>query len=68
MNEVRQTPGTPLWQRNYYERVIRDEDELGRIREYIACNPLRWQSDRANPDRMASDEYERQWSWLEGDA
>ncbi len=38
-----------LWQRNYYEHVIRDEDELGRAREYIVNNPLRWALDRENP-------------------
>ncbi len=31
-----------LWQRSFYDRVIRDEDELNRIREYILQNPLRW--------------------------
>ena len=40
------------WQRNYYERVIRDEKELVRIREYIAGNPLQWASDRENPESM----------------
>ncbi|MBL7074911.1 hypothetical protein ISS37_06705 [candidate division KSB1 bacterium] len=39
-----------LWQRNYYEHVIRNEDELNRIREYIINNPLRWEYDRDNPD------------------
>lgn len=38
-----------LWQRNYYEHVIRNEDSLARIREYIANNPLRWALDRENP-------------------
>ena len=40
-----------LWQRNYFERVIRDEDELSRIREYIVNNPLQWDLDSENPDR-----------------
>lgn len=31
-----------LWQRNYYERIIRDEEELWRIRGYIRDNPARW--------------------------
>jgi putative transposase len=64
----RNAPGRSgrVWQRNYYERVIRDEDEIGRIREYILHNPLGWEFDGANPDRTASREYERQWSWLEG--
>jgi hypothetical protein len=39
----------PLWQRNYYEHIIRDNEELNRIREYITHNPLRWELDRENP-------------------
>ena len=42
INRLRQTPGAPVWQRNFYERVIRDEDELSRTREYIRNNPARW--------------------------
>ena len=38
-----------LWQRNYYEHVIRNEDSLNRIREYIQNNPARWEFDRENP-------------------
>lgn len=38
------------WQRNYYERVIRNENELARIREYIANNPTQWALDRENPN------------------
>ncbi len=37
-----------VWQRNYYERVIRDEEELGRIREYVLRNPAQWALDREN--------------------
>jgi REP element-mobilizing transposase RayT len=33
-----------FWQRNYYEHVIRNDDSLNRIREYIINNPLRWSS------------------------
>ena len=43
-----------LWQRNYYERVIRDSHELDRAREYIANNPLQWELDRENPDSGGS--------------
>ena len=39
-----------LWQRNYYEHVIRDEEELDRIRQYIIDNPGRWEDDVENPD------------------
>jgi len=38
-----------LWQRNYFEHVIRDEKSLNRIRQYILDNPARWQFDRENP-------------------
>jgi putative transposase len=39
----------PLWQRNYYERVIRSDAELATIRRYIRENPMRWEFDRENP-------------------
>ena len=48
VNEMRNTPGAPLWQRNYYEHIIRNDDELSKIREYIATNPLRWAQDPEN--------------------
>ena len=38
-----------LWQRNYYEHIIRDEKELTRIREYILENPMNWDEDKYNP-------------------
>jgi REP element-mobilizing transposase RayT len=38
-----------LWQRNYYEHIIRDAASLDRIREYIAANPARWEEDRLHP-------------------
>jgi REP element-mobilizing transposase RayT len=50
---VRQTNWPPypgrLWQRNYYERIIRNEDELTAIREYIRQNPMKWTDDEDNP-------------------
>jgi REP element-mobilizing transposase RayT len=51
INEVRGTPGTPVWQRNYYERVVRNERELHAVREYIRANPLNWYLDKENPMR-----------------
>jgi putative transposase len=45
-----------LWQRNYYEHIIRNDDSLDRIREYIAANPLRWHLDRENPEATGQDE------------
>jgi putative transposase len=38
-----------VWQRNYYERIVRSEDELNAIRAYIACNPGGWDEDDENP-------------------
>jgi len=38
--------GIKVWQRGYYDRVIRNENELNNIRKYIEENPLRWESDR----------------------
>jgi REP element-mobilizing transposase RayT len=49
VNSIRGTPGLDIWQRNYHEHVIRDEDELLEIREYIANNPIRWAEDENNP-------------------
>jgi REP-associated tyrosine transposase len=50
INHLRGTPGAPVWQRNYYEHVIRNEDELNRIRRYIIDNPTAWSEDNDNPD------------------
>ncbi|MEJ5264491.1 MAG: hypothetical protein WHT29_04165 [Bacteroidales bacterium] len=47
---MRNSPGVPIWQRNYWEHIIRDERELNRIREYIIHNPLQWESDSENPE------------------
>ena len=41
-NLVCNTPGNIIWQRNYYDRIIRDDAELDRIRAYIMANPFRW--------------------------
>jgi REP element-mobilizing transposase RayT len=43
-----------LWQRKYYEHVIRNDADLDRIREYIINNPLSWHLDRENPDVFSS--------------
>ena len=51
INRIRKTPGVPVWQRSYYERVIRNERELNAVRQYIRENPARWAEDRENPDR-----------------
>jgi putative transposase len=43
-------PGTPVWQRNYWEHIIRNDASLNRIRAYIQNNPDRWTEDRLHPD------------------
>lgn len=48
INGFRGTPGVPVWQRNYYEHIIRNEDELNVIRQYIIDNPLHWAEDDEN--------------------
>jgi putative transposase len=45
INQLQRTPGHSLWQRGYYDRIIRNEKELDRIRRYIQENPLKWQLD-----------------------
>jgi putative transposase len=49
INQMRGAPGTPVWLRNYYEHVVRNEAELMAIREYIQANPARWDDDENNP-------------------
>jgi REP element-mobilizing transposase RayT len=46
INAMRGTPGVSVWQRGYWDRIIRNERELERIRRYIAENPARWVEDR----------------------
>lgn len=41
-----------LWQRNYYERVIRHDAELNRVRQYIRDNPARWTLEREHPENL----------------
>ena len=53
VNRTRRTPGAPVWQRNYYDHIIRSDDDLNRIRQYILDNPAKWSKDRENPQRQA---------------
>jgi REP element-mobilizing transposase RayT len=53
-NQMRLMPGTPLWQRDYFEHVIRDEIDLQRIRTYIAGNPVKWGLDETRPGKGGS--------------
>lgn len=51
INSLRWTPGEPVWQRNFYEHIIRNDDEWRAIRDYIKNNPLQWEQDREDPMR-----------------
>ena len=55
INRIRQTPGMPVWQRNYYEHVVRGERALNAIRQYMADNPARWDWDTYNPTAVGRD-------------
>jgi putative transposase len=52
INQMRHTPGAAVWQRNYYEHIMRNKDELNRIRQYILDNPVQWKMDENNPNRL----------------
>lgn len=52
INRTLKTPGASVWQRNYYERIIRNEDALNNIRAYILQNPARWAEDENHPDKI----------------
>ena len=49
INLLRENRDIPIWQRNYYESIIRDEQSLIAIQEYILNNPCQWQKDPDNP-------------------
>ncbi len=51
INDIRQTPGVPVWQRNYYDRIIRNAMEYNCVHHYIETNPARWMNDRNNPQK-----------------
>ena len=46
INQARSTPGAPVWQRNYWEHVVRNETDLHELRQYICSNPLSWVLDK----------------------
>ena len=48
INGLRRTPDLPVWQRSYYEHIVRDQEDWERIREYIFNNPQEWDRDLEN--------------------
>ena len=53
VNALRSSPGGSIWKRDYYERVLRNDRELNRAREYIRDNPRKWAEDKNNPANAA---------------
>ncbi len=52
INQIDNSFGRKIWQRNFYEHIIRQEDDLNKIREYIVNNPLKWGHDRNNKENI----------------
>ena len=50
INQHHNTPGKRIWQRNYYDHIIRDDPDLQRLRQYIQNNPMEWLLDQLHPD------------------
>ncbi len=61
INIIRNTPGAPVWQRNYYEHIIRNEEAFTRIQRYIIENPAQWQYDRENRNDISDEDKKRFW-------
>jgi REP element-mobilizing transposase RayT len=52
INQMRNTPGISVWQRNYYEHIIRNDKSLENIRNYIINNPSEWYYNDYNPKKV----------------
>ena len=61
INALRTSGKGEVWQRGFYEHVIRDDESLNRIREYIINNPCSWELDRENIHRKGDNEF---YQWL----
>ena len=61
INALRNSGKGEVWQRGFYEHVIRDDESLNRIREYIINNPCSWELDRENIHRKGDNEF---YQWL----
>ena len=53
INQIRNAKGRPVWQRNYYEHIIRSTAEWQKIADYIHANPQRWAADHLHPANPA---------------
>jgi putative transposase len=48
-----------LWQRSFYEHIIRNETNLLKIQQYIIDNPLKWEGDKENPDNIKENRFNK---------
>ncbi len=62
INQYFHTRGQSVWQRNYYEHIIRDENDLNKIRRYVINNPAKWSYDIENRNGLPIDEKKAFWS------
>ena len=53
INLARGTSGARVWERNFHERIVRNDQSLRRIRRYIELNPKRWELDRMRQGPLA---------------
>lgn len=60
INDLQGLSVVRFWQRDFYERVIRNERELNAIRQYIINNPANWQADKLNPS-TPSNQFNQNW-------
>jgi REP element-mobilizing transposase RayT len=63
IKELRMSPGRRVWQSGYYDHIVRNDEDLDRIRVYISSNPLRWSMDREIPRQTVADPFD---AWLSG--
>jgi len=52
INELRSSPGVPVWQSRFHDHVIRDEGELCRIQQYIIDNPKNWKWEESSDNQL----------------
>jgi REP element-mobilizing transposase RayT len=56
INQIQGTPGNVVWQRNFFDWIIRDEKMLNNVINYIMTNPERWDADTDNLDNASNDQ------------
>lgn len=53
-------PGPPLWQRNFYDHIVRNDEAFTNIKEYIRTNPAKWHDDQLHPNAPPN-QFNRTW-------